>query len=601
MAIAGVQDLHAVSAVTHRLQDILRHAGQIKQSTSVEPPLPQSELERDVEHLLDDINETYDQAYKHAAVETAARDLFYSRISSTSIGDPEFVEVWNLLDILIVAGDIGKSGPELSVWLVEELLDSQTTEGCRTVFDYLESRREQLAQKDFHKKNLVFLRSCNELLRRLSRAEDATFCGRVFFFLFQTFPLGDKSSVNLRGEYHVENTTVFEQSDSSASDQAIQTNAQDATPPTDASDGTATPKVTNSTLPLKPGSKAVPIVQPRSEITPLSSTTLYPIFWRLQRSFSEPTRLFRASEFKDFRKGLDATLLKFKKTPTVVQTSERSSEHRVGSAASASDEQRYADNYNPKYLTSKDLFDLELGDLAFQRNILVQSLILLDFLLSLTASAKKKLAGVEHANRSLLYDFTLSEEDTKWVTETRKSIKELFYATPDGRFYDRMVDTILARDKNWVRWKIESCPSIVRDAVSLEEMMDAQAAVMRITKPPRIPSRVMGAMDLGFLDDSKAGGLDSLRDPARYTAPSTETLLDGIRTDELDLEMAMDDTERTTVQNMIQNKTWRLLRTARTDDLGILARIDTKDNVESVFRPAVDTNGDTTMEQGVIA
>src|ERR1041384_6399587 len=59
-------------------------------------------------------------------------------------------------------------------------------------------------------KNLVVLRMCNELLRRLSRAEDTAFCGRVFIFMFQSFPLGDKSSVNLRGEYHVENATTYE-------------------------------------------------------------------------------------------------------------------------------------------------------------------------------------------------------------------------------------------------------------------------------------------------------------------------------------------------------------------------------------------------------
>jgi len=28
--------------------------------------------------------------------------------------------------------------------------------------------------------------------------------------MFQSFPLGDKSSVNLRGNFHVENVTTFE-------------------------------------------------------------------------------------------------------------------------------------------------------------------------------------------------------------------------------------------------------------------------------------------------------------------------------------------------------------------------------------------------------
>jgi THO complex subunit 1 len=60
--------------------------------------------------------------------------------------------------------------------------------------------------------------------------------------------------------------------------------------------------------------------------------------------------------------------------------------------------------------------DEQLSDLAFQRHILVQGLILIDFLLSLTDKAKKKWADVEKANpksanRALLYGFTLNEEN----------------------------------------------------------------------------------------------------------------------------------------------------------------------------------------------
>ena len=33
--------------------------------------------------------------------------------------------------------------PGLIFWLIEELLYSQTIDGCRKVFDYLESRRER--------------------------------------------------------------------------------------------------------------------------------------------------------------------------------------------------------------------------------------------------------------------------------------------------------------------------------------------------------------------------------------------------------------------------------------------------------------------------
>jgi len=47
--------------------------------------------------------------------------------------------------------------------------------------------------------------------------------------------------------------------------------------------------------------------------------------------------------------------------------------------------------------------------MAFRRHILVQALILVDFLLSLTPKAKSKLADL--TNKSVLYGYTLSDED----------------------------------------------------------------------------------------------------------------------------------------------------------------------------------------------
>ena len=56
----------------------------------------------------------------------------------------------------------------------------------------------------------------------------------------------------------------------------------------------------------------------------------------------------------------------------------------------------------------------KISDLAFRRHILVQALILLDFLLSLTPKAKKKL---EHtSNKSVLYSYTLNEENVCHIT-----------------------------------------------------------------------------------------------------------------------------------------------------------------------------------------
>ena len=70
-----------------------------------------------------------------------------------------------------------------------------------------------------------------------------------------------------------------------------------------------------------------------------------------------------------------------------------------------------------------------------------------------------------------------------------------------------MVETVLSRDKNWVRWKLEFCNQIRQPPVHSEDFVRAQNGVKRMCQPVRLRANVMGAMDLGFLRD-KEGGVD---------------------------------------------------------------------------------------------
>ncbi|KAJ4378075.1 hypothetical protein N0V83_000906 [Neocucurbitaria cava] len=204
-------------------------------------------------------------------------------------------------------------------------------------------------------KDLVILRLCNELLRRLSRAEDPVFCGRVYVFMFQVFPLGDKSSVNLRGNFHVENVTTFEDflkdslkdSGTNADSMQIDDDGSMPTPKEDAKSDEKTPKVV-----------AKDEIRGRKRTT-VDTEALYPEFWSLQQSFSNPPRLFEADNFKQFQKTLEATLAKFKEVPKVLQAGdfERNSGGKDGPI---DDHDAFANTYNPKYLTSRDLFKLEV-------------------------------------------------------------------------------------------------------------------------------------------------------------------------------------------------------------------------------------------------
>jgi THO complex subunit 1 len=310
--------------------------------------------------------------------------------------------------------------------LVEELLDSQTIAGCRIIFDWLESRRDRITpESTYNKWSLVLLRICNELLRRLSRAEDNVFCGRVFIFVFQCVSFGDRSSVNLQGAYHVENVTNYE----------TETTADDASKMDVDSSADARKE--------SEGSKSSTNGDGKKGSPPLSSEALYPLFWPLQASFSQPLTLFEPSVMKTFKNSVEETVKKFETIPPTEgprsqTTQEESNPGRKRKRGDGEDELDEVETFNPKYLTSKDLFDLEvvnlptllsgtyetqyhsvlilcsqINDLTFRRHILVQTLIILNFILSWTAEAKKRYELIHPANKAVLYSTEFSEDDVR--------------------------------------------------------------------------------------------------------------------------------------------------------------------------------------------
>ena len=85
-----------------------------------------------------------------------------------------------------------------------------------------------------------------------------------------------------------------------------------------------------------------------------------------------------------------------------------------------------------------------------------------------------------------------------------------------GRFFIRMVDTILQRDQNWVAWKMESCPPIARDSINSSDFLEAKTATQRICLPRKMKAMPMGALDLTFLSEAERDqGLDTLKAPDR--------------------------------------------------------------------------------------
>ena len=109
------------------------------------------------------------------------------------------------------------------------------------------------------------------------------------------------------------------------------------------------------------------------------------------------------------------------------------------------------------------------------------------------------------------------EAQTEWALGVKTAIANYLQEGPDGKFYCRMVETVLSRDKNWVRWKMENCQPFTRKKVDTANFLTSKSDAVRAVakKRPMDPARVPGSLD--FLYNTEAEkGLSQLRRRDRY-------------------------------------------------------------------------------------
>ena len=233
--------------------------------------------------------------------------------------------------------------------------------------------RNSIEQEHWRIKNQIVLRGCNELLRRLSHGEDTLFYGRVLIYLFRCFPLCHKSAINLRGEFNVDNTTIYDSSPANPTqiNEAMEVDEPkvngDPEPSATEAKITITPADQSSSNGKDIGEKKLSGEKEEKEKA-LDLDSLYSMFWSLQNYFSQPTHLFKPENLKLFKEGLEATILKFKevqKDQDSRASVKSSDEPKQGTKRKRqADEQDLVGELNPKYLTSKDLFALEVRNAA---------------------------------------------------------------------------------------------------------------------------------------------------------------------------------------------------------------------------------------------
>ncbi len=173
----------------------------------------------------------------------------------------------------------------------------------------------------------------------------------------------------------------------------------------------------------------------------------------------------------------------------------------------------------------------------------------------------------------------------------KRSIAEYLRVGMDGAFFYRMVETVLARDKNWVRWKIENCPSIAKPSISPKEYVDAKTVARKhSSKRVRVNNR-FGAFDLGFLVEGNAHSqLDRLKEKSRYQLPPVEGFEGKIADDDFDIDRAIGTKDEGAKNATIEakfSKSWRALRVASTNKLTSFDKIERSDKIDEIFKEEV--------------
>ncbi|WWC65859.1 uncharacterized protein I303_108481 [Kwoniella dejecticola CBS 10117] len=525
-------------------------------------------------------------------LEVVGRDVVVLPITSGELAEPDTdatseekqafqISLQDRLDIILtlyeIVYDAFPDMPALEpgalfIPLIEELVELISVESWRGLWTYIETRSKRFT-KDMpasRGKALPLLRTINAFLRFLPRTpDDLVFRGRVHQFASSVISVADKSAINMRGDYAEVRTTWDEEEpkvevEAPKEDQVEQ-------------DGEGDVKMEDERD--KPQTEA-------EEKAKEDKLDFYPTLWSLQQYFAHPPSLDgpatgdpAKTPFESFKEKTDFVLphlfaqtqkekaLMGKDAESVGKKRKRSTED-VGEGGF----------FHPRYLTGKRLFEYELADPSFRRQILVQYFILFQFLLNLTPAS----AGKQAFTGGMPETFVLITEDEDWVKAKVSTIRDELLRMTDGKRFEETVLSIITREVHYAQWKNDQCPESVFEIPPLDESTAKEAAKLweKRLAPPKPYTFKVGSRPLSMLWHNGFKGIDQLM--GRQKATDVEQLdkeLQSIIADEED-DKAMGI--ETASEKLSANKerksslTWRGLRLASQNHLKLFKALGSK-------------------------
>ncbi|KAG4302276.1 hypothetical protein PCK1_001548 [Pneumocystis canis] len=524
--------------------------------------------------------------------ECGAKQILYKIAEDPKLSqDEKLAKFYPILDASIIGQQNDILDDILPFILIEDLMDIQTVAECGKLFDFLNSRILFLIGNEINGtkgKGLVLLRLCNELLRRLSKMKDSFFCGNVLMFLSNVFPLRERSGLNLRGDFHIENVTIFDNLKNSVNDDLKR---QDEI------------QKNNGILNNK-DKKSESYDHERKE--KISHEAFYTVFWSVQNFFSDPSLLYNPKGFQEFKSNTSIILDKIKSledelkiNETKLDSKKSDRKRKTDFLKSQSVQDYFQAFFNPKFLTSYKLLKLELSDSKFRRQILVQYLILLDYLFTLTETEKNKLEKTKTVNRLLQSTYILSQEDENWVTETFSKVNNILESTsPDGQHFSQSIRSILFYEKNWVNWKLQGCNSFEEPSVLQSHTHDIKKKYEVLSEPLKAYKYPLGNLALTRLWEK--GGTHTIEDMARlerHMLPDVKSFLES-NNQESKNKNEVTDENNLLVSDKNTIKSWKALRILSRSKLHLFNKLEDQ-TLEAIAQINEFNNSDTEKDVSI--
>ncbi|XP_032421201.1 THO complex subunit 1 isoform X1 [Xiphophorus hellerii] len=435
-------------------------------------------------HLITVFNQiSGNEAEKKTTLDQALRGVLGDQIIEQKTSCDDYL---SLIYLSIDAVTEGICSATIPFVLLGDVLDCLPLDLCDKIFSFVEKNVSTWKSSSFYTagKNYL-LRMCNDLLRRLSKSQNTVFCGRIQLFLARLFPLSEKSGLNLQSQFNLDNITVFNKNEQESTLGQKQTDEKEDTMEVEEGEMGEDDAPAPCSIPI--------------------DYNLYRKFWTLQDYFRNPLQCYDKFSWMTFLKFSDETLAVFKSFKLDdMQASKRKMED-----LRASDGEHV---YFAKFLTSEKLMDLQLSDSNFRRHILLQYLILFQYL---KGQVKFKSSSC-----------VLNDDQSAWIEETTKLVYQLLSETPpEGEKFATMVEHILSTEENWNSWKNEGCPSFVKERTSDDKpkrpTRKRQAPEDFLGKGPE-PKIFMGNDELTRLWNLNQDNMEACKSESREFMPSLD-------------------------------------------------------------------------------